>query len=86
MTETEQPLIQSLVGWNISKAYGELLAAQRPAREMINRPARLRTRSQVHNALLGRRPRELLHYRWQGSLLWSRPQAWNVEKASAVLR
>jgi hypothetical protein len=34
-----------------------------------NREAVFRTSSQVNNALLGRRPRELLHYRWQGSFL-----------------
>ena len=39
-------------------------------RRRIPKPrGRLRASSQVHNALLGRRPRELLHYRWQGSLL-----------------
>jgi hypothetical protein len=30
MTETEQPLIESLENWNISNADDELLAAQRP--------------------------------------------------------
>ena len=51
-------------------------AGRLPARRRSRLPkprGRLRTSSQVRNSLLSRRPRQLLHYRWQGSLLWSRP-------------
>jgi hypothetical protein len=62
------PGILTVLGEEIMPGWS---ATARPARLWQLGPRScLRTSSQVHhNALLGRRPRELLHYRWQGSLL-----------------